>query len=503
MDSTLWSEIRQLYFVKRLTKKEISERLSLSVKTVRRALKQEHPPGPLVRNRPSQIDPFKEKIGLLLKEYPTLSAVRIQEEIAKEGYQGGATILRDYLRGIRPQKREAFLRIETEAGEEAQIDWGLFGDYFGTGRILSCFSFVLSYSRMMTLVWTLSQKMEDLLRSHQKSFHFFDGVMKKALYDNMKTVVLARFGKEIRFHPGFMAFAGTYLFEPVACNPRRGNEKGKVERSIGYIRRNFFEGRSFRDLADLQCQSDRWRDTVANVRLHGTTRERPIDRFEKEKSLLRPLPTSPFDCDQVITVSASKDYRVSFDTNTYTVPPLYAGLPLTLRANDHEVRIFRQDRLIASHLRCWAKHKPIEDPKHTEEVLEEKQKASNAKAKDLFLSLGPGAEEYTKGLLQTPRSLLHELKKINALVTVYGKTEVLQAIAQALPFKAFGVEYLKNIVLQNLTKRGELQPVGPVDPKMRPELVDLAVEERSLEGYDQLAAPQGDCFADKNEVKDE
>ncbi len=116
--------------------------------------------------------------------------------------------MKDYVRTIRPKKREAYLRIETGPGEEAQIDWGLFGDYFGCGRILSCFAFVLSYSRMTTLVWTLSQKTEDFLRAHRRAFHFFEGVPKKALYDNLKSVVLTRFGKEIRFNPKFMAFAG-------------------------------------------------------------------------------------------------------------------------------------------------------------------------------------------------------------------------------------------------------------------------------------------------------
>lgn len=494
MDAGLWSEIRRLYFADRLPKKQIARRLSISVKTVRRALKIEGPPGPLTRNRSSLIDPFKEKVASLLGKYPSLSAVRVQEEIAKGGYQGGITILRGYLRGVRPPRREVFLRIETEPGEEAQIDWGLFGDYFGCGRILSCFAFVLSYSRMMTLVWTFSQKLEDLLRAHKRAFHFFEGVPKKALYDNMKTVVLGRMGKDIRFHPKFLAFAGTYLFEPVACNPRKGNEKGKVERTIGYVRKNFFDGRTFRDLSDLQAQSDRWRDEIANCRIHGTTRERPINRYQIERPLLRPLSEIPFDCDQVLTVPASKDYRISFDTNTYTVPPLYAGLPLTVRANDHEVRIFKGDRLIASHLRCWGKYKSIEDPKHTEEVLEEKRRAQAAKAKDLFLSLGTEAEAYLKGLFQTPRSLPHELKKINALVTVYGKTEVLQAIHQATPFQAFGSEYLKNIILQNVTKRGEIQPAGPVDPKMRPELVDLVVEERPLTDYTRLAEDEEDDF---------
>ncbi len=492
MDAHLWAEIRRLYFVEGRKKKEIARKLMISVKRVRRALKKDHPERVVVSQGLSKLDPFKPAVASLLSESPRLSGVRILEEIRSLGFMGQVSIVRDHLREVRPRKQEAFLRIETEPGEEGQIDWGLFGDYFGCGRILSCFSFVLSYSRMMTLVWTLSQKMEDLLRSHQKSFHFFGGVMGKALYDNMKTVVLARFGKEIRFHPRFMAFAGTYLFEPVACNVRRGNEKGKVERSIGYIRRNFFEGRTFRNLADLQFQSDRWRDQVANIRIHGTTRERPIDRFEKEKSFLRPLPVRPFDCDFVETLPASKNYRISFDTNTYTVPPLYAGITLTVRANDHEVRIFKGERLIASHLRCWDKYKPIEDPKHTQEVLEEKRRAEGAKSKDIFLSLGKEAEDYLKGLFQTPRSLVHELAKINALVTVYGKTEVLQAIVQALPFKAFGSEYLKNIILQNVTRRGEFQPVGPVDSTTRPDLNDLTVEERDLTTYEELTQKKED-----------
>lgn len=461
--------------------------MGLSIKTVRRALKQSESPGLLVfRNRSSQLDPFKNKIAVLLREYPLLSAVRFHEEIKTLGYEGGITILRDYLRKVRPPKQEAFLRIETEAGEEGQVDWGLFGDYFGCGRILSCFAFVLSYSRMMTVTWTLSQKLEDFLSSHQKAFGFFGGIPKKILYDNLKSVVLNRMGGEVRFNPKFMAFAGTYLFEPVACNVRRGNEKGKVERIIGYIRHNFFAGRIFRDLAALQVQSDRWRDTVANVRIHGTTREKPLDRFAVEKACLRPLPEKPFDTDVILPVVASKDCRITFDSNVYSAPMLYAGIPLTLRADHYQVLLYKQDRLIASHRRSWKKYQSIENPQHVEEILEEKRRGAKAKARDLFLSLGFEAEDYLKGLIQTPRSLQHELKKINALVTVYGKTEVLQAIQQATPFKAFGSEYLKNIILQNLTRRGELHPAGLVDPQTRPDLVDLTVEERSLDTYDRI-----------------
>ena len=487
METTLWSEIRRLHFAVGLFKKEIARKLGLSVRTVRRALKRETPPHPITRDRDSKLDPFKDRIQSLLIEYPRLSAVRVFDEIRGVGFDGGITILRHYLRNIRPTKHEAFVRIETDPGDEAQVDWGLFGDYFGCGRILSCFVFVLSHSRMLTLEWTLSQKTEDFMRAHKAAFNFFGGVPQKILYDNLKSVVCYRRGPHIQFNERFMGFAGTHLFEPVACNVRRGNEKGKVERVIGYIRDNFFYGRSFRDLDDLRTQSRRWRDDVANQRLHRVTRQKPIERFEFEKDKLRKLPDTPFDCDTIITATASKQCRLTFDSNTYTVPSLYALIPLTLRANDHEVRIFKQDRLIASHLRSWQKHRDIEDPKHLEAILEEKQRASQAKQKDIFLSLGELAEKFLLGLIQTQKSLPHELKKINALITAYGKTEILQAIETALPFNAFGSEYLKNIILQNLTRRGQVPPLSPVESTNRPELMEISVQERDLEQY-----PSGD-----------
>lgn len=398
MNLSLWSEIRRLYLVERMYKKEIARRLGVCVKTVRRAVKQDKPPlEKIIRVRESQLDPFKETIASLLFHYPKLSAIRIFEQISRSGYGGSVTTLRYYLRQVRPVRKEAFVRIETEAGEEAQVDWGLFGDYFGCGRILSCFVMVLSYSRMMTLEWTLSQRMEDFLSCHKRAFGFFGGVPKKILYDNLKSVVVQRMGQDIRFNPRFSALAGSYLFEAVACNIRKGNEKGKVERMIGYIRHNFFEGRPFRDLSDLRVGSDCWRDEGANKRVHGTTRQRPVDRFELEKGTLRSLPSVPFDCDGVVTVKASSTCRVTFDTNTYTVPSIYAHLPLTLRANEYEVKLFKQDRLLATHQRCWKKYSDIEDPRHTQEILDQKQKAAQAKQKDFFLSLGSASEDCRRG----------------------------------------------------------------------------------------------------------
>lgn len=483
METTLWSEIRRLHFVVGLYKKEIASKLGLSVKTVRRALKREVPPDKIIRNRGSKLDPFKDRIESLIADYPHLSGVRICDELKSLGYSGSITILRRHLEEVRPKKREAFVRIETDAGEQAQVDWGLFGDYFGCGRILSCFAFVLSHSRMLYLEWSLSEKIEDFMRAHRNAFQFFGGVPQKILYDNLKSVVCYRQGKVIQFNQRFMGFAGTYLFEPVACNVRCGNEKGKVERSIGYIRDNFFYGRTFRDFSDLKLQSEHWRDEVANQRFHSTTRQKPADRFLMEKDKLRSLPKVAYDCDAVIATTVSKQCRIAFDTNTYTVPSLYAQIPVTIKADAFEVRVYKQDRLIATHARCWQKHRDNEDPKHLEVLFEEKQKACRAKQKDIFLSLGKSAEVYLQGLLQSQKSLPHELKKINALITAYGKTEILQALNAAIPFQAFGSEYLKNIILQQATKRGQVQSLGSVESKTRPELMDMKVEERDLSQY--------------------
>ncbi len=483
METTLWSEIRRLHFVVGLYKREIARRLGLSVKTVRRALRREVPPDKIIRNRGSKLDPFKERIESLIADYPHLSGVRVFDEIKGLGYGGSITILRRLLEELRPKKREAFVRVETDPGEQAQVDWGLFGDYFECERILSCFAFVLSHSRMLYLEWSLSEKIEDFMRAHRNAFHFFGGVPQKILYDNLKSVVCCRKGPLIQFNPRFMGFAGTYLFEPVACNVRCGNEKGKVERIIGYIRDNFFYGRTFRDFSDLKLQSERWRDEVANQRFHSTTRQKPTDRFLLEKDTLRKLPGSDYDCDAVVATTVSKQCRIAFDTNAYTVPSLYAQIPVTIKANAFEVRVYKQDRLIATHPRCWQKHRDIEDPKHLEVLFEEKQKACQAKQKDIFLSLGTSAEEYLKGLLHSQKSLPHELKKINALITAYGKTEILQALDTAIPFQAFGSEYLKNIILQNATRRGQVQSLGPVESKTRPDLMDMKVEERDLSQY--------------------
>ncbi|MBI4424282.1 MAG: IS21 family transposase [Elusimicrobia bacterium] len=237
MDTETWASVRRLHEVEKLSKSAIAKRLGIHRWTVRRALASPTgPPADLPRRpqTPGKLEAYREYLSRRLKEYPELNGAKLLVELRRMGYAGGYTILKDYLHTVRPKTIKAFLRLETLPGEFAQVDWANVGTIVigNAKRKVSCFVMVLSYSRMMYLEFTLSQCLEDFLAAHINAFKFFGGVVKKVNYDNLKTVVLARVGQDIRFHPRFMDFAGAYLFEPIPCGVRQAHEKGKVENGI-------------------------------------------------------------------------------------------------------------------------------------------------------------------------------------------------------------------------------------------------------------------------------
>lgn len=488
MEAETWSEIKRLYEIERLSIREIARLMRKDRKTVRRALGaanlplRKSPPPP-----PSKLDPFKGTIQERLNEYPQIKGTRLFEEIKKRGYSGSKTILQGYLREVRPRKKEVFLRTETLPGEYAQVDWANCGTIqIGNAvRKLSCFVMVLSYSRMMYLEFTLSQCLEDFIACHIHAFEFFGGVPKRILYDNLKTVCLSRMGKNIRLNPKFLEFSGIYLFEPVLCNPGRGNEKGKVESGIKYIRSSFLEGRPILSWPTLICDAVHWRDEVANVRIHGTTREKPMDRFQREKPVLQILPVHSYDPSIIRALKATSQALVHFDGNAYSVPYTYAYKTLLLKATPQEVRLFQDIRLLAIHHRCYERGVVIEDPKHYEGLLAEKKKAFTHKIQEQFLSLGDPSKSYLDGLVRSELQLSNHIAKIMECVCLYGKTEVLQAMDHALLHKAYGASYLKNIILQQRAARG-IKEFVPITIPQKPAWTQLCVEEQDLSLYDDL-----------------
>jgi transposase len=492
MDHGLWAEIRRLCLGEGLSQREVAKRLLIDRGTVKRALAGTSPPEYKAKLRGSRLDTYKGLIKEIIDQYPKLSAVRIFEQITKRGYSGSITLIKNYLRRLRGGKKEAFLRIETLAGDESQVDWTDCGRILidGAWRRLSCFVMVLSYSRLLYLEFTLSQKLEDFIQCHINAFRYFGGVPKKILYDNVRTVVLWRMKDKIGFNSRFMDFVGIYLFEPKLCKPYRATDKGKVENIIKYIKGNFLAGRDFKDFEDLQRQAMDWLETVANVRIHGTTRQRPIDRFQEEKDKLMSLPEKGYDVISPVPVKSSSDCRIKFDSNIYSIPPRYANQILSVKATKDEVFIYYKNKLITRHRRSWGKYKVIEDPKHCRGLLELKKKAIVSKIKDEFLSLGKVAEEYFKGLSNKDSHLPNELARILKLRHIYGVSEILQAMADALKYSAYGASYIENIIIANRTRRGE--PIIHQEISLPESLANTQVEERHPSIYDVLLREKED-----------
>ena len=492
MNLETWAYLRHLYLVEKLPKKIIARKLNLTPKTVRRALKKETftPPAKV---RLSKLDDFKTKIDALQKAYPGISAIRIQEEIKKSGYSGSISILRDYLKMLRPKSR-SFLIIQTAPGEEAQVDWAYAGTLDNKQKIY-CFVMVLSFSGLLYLEFFPSQSLENFMSGHLSAFHFFRGIPKKIRYDNLKSVVLSRFGSAIQFNPRFIDFARHYLFDPSVCSPKSPHEKGRVERAIHYIKGNLLAGRSFGSLTDINQNARLWLDQVANGRIHGTSKKKPIDLFSgQEQSLLIPLPQQDYDTRLLLAVKSTSQSLVTLETNRYSVPHPYASRMLTLKANVQEVFIYDQDQLIARHKRSFQKYQLIKDRKHYQGLLATRPKAHYFKHRDLLLALGTSAQAYLKALTQTELNLPHQLKKIVTLIDLFGKNEVLAAMEQALPFNALGHDYLKNIILTQRRKKAWPAGSGSPTSKINPELVrSTFVEERDLLIYDQHFNPREDA----------
>ena len=349
--------------------------------------------------RASKLDPFKGQIVRWLDTHP-YSAQQIFQRLREAGYTGGSTIVRAYVQRIRPRPAQAFLKLDFAAGEAAQVDWGEFGTIAvgSTQRRLSFFLMVLCHSRRMYLEFTVSQQMEFFLSCHENAFAAFGGVPARIMVDNLKSAVLQRLvGAAPVFNPKYLDFSRHWGFEISPCNVRSGNEKGRVENGVGYVKKNFLAGLELADFAALPPAAALWLDTVANVRVHAATQQRPIERFEDERALLRRLNPAGFDLARICAVRATKQFRVPLDANHYSVPARYAGYRLTLKAYAGRVCIYDGEQLVARHARSMDRHQDIEDPEHAQQLLTQR-KSARAFAQDS----GSGRTAWLRGRCPRP-----------------------------------------------------------------------------------------------------
>ena len=292
MNIGLWAEIRRLAEIEKLSRRAIAPTAMLATLRNRGARARSAPRDPVAR-RLSRLDPYKAKIDALLAKYPELSAVRVHEEIARgpDGYTGSVITVRRYVRSIRPAHGRVYQEVHYEPAQAMQVDWGECGrvQVGNTSRKVSVLVAVLCYSRMAYIEFTLSQRKAEFYRCLVHALEFFEASPRAIIFDNLKTAVINGSGRAACFHPEFLALCGHYYLQPIACERRDPESKGIVEAKVRYVKHNALAGRSDElvRFEDYVAFAPRWRDEIANVRIHETTRERPIDRFQQERSLLR------------------------------------------------------------------------------------------------------------------------------------------------------------------------------------------------------------------------
>ena len=387
------AEIRRLYYAEHWKIGTIAAQLGLHRETVRAAVERESPSVPPSVWRSSIIDPYLPFIRDTLTQYPRLRATRIHEMVRQRGYAGSVFPVRKLVRRLRPEtSRAVYRRVVTLAGESAQVDWGSFGKVrIGQGtRTVSGFVMVLGYSRALAALFTLDQTLESFLRGHVAAFDALGGAARNLVYDNLRSAVLDRRGAAVQFHPRLLELAGHYHFAPRPCTPGRGNEKGKVERQIQYLRHAYFAARRFRDLDDINAQFRRWRDEVAHRRPHPDQPNRSVaDVWAEEKPRLLPLPANPFETDLVRAVRSGKTPYVRFDRNLYSIPHTHVRKPLTLVASATRIRILDGQTELANHHRTYDTGLTVEDPAHLEGLLAATRQANVHTTRDRLRAAVP------------------------------------------------------------------------------------------------------------------
>jgi transposase len=493
IDAALRARIRRLFFAEHWRIGTIAAELDVHHDTVRSAIEADRFIRPGLQVRPMMLDPYKGLIGKILEEHPRLRATRIFDMIRTRGYAGSAVQVRRYVGRVRPRRTEAFLRLTTLPGEQAQVDWGNFGKIkIGSAqRSLSCFVMVLSWSRAIFARFALDQTLESFLRGHVLAFEAFGGVPREILYDNLKSVVLDRAGDHIRFHPRLLELAGHYHLAPKPCAPYRGNEKGKVERQIQYLRHSFFAARRFTSVDDLNAQLARWTTEIAHVRrAPGHAEGRPVGALlDDERPRLLPLPTHPFPCGRVVGVTSGKTPYVRFDLNDYSIPHTLVRRPLTLIADEQQLRIVDGDTLVAEHARSYDRGQVIEQPAHLAALAREKRRAHDLRGRDLLRSACRSADGLLDALALRGQSLGAHTARLTQLLERYGAPELDRAITEALARGATSAASVAHILDQRARARKTLPPIDavlPDDPRVR----DLRVTPHALARYDELYAPE-------------
>jgi transposase len=484
------AEILRLYQVEKWRIGTIARQLGVHHTTVERLLRQEGLPLPQ-RCRPSMLEPYLPLVIETWQRYPLLPASRLYEMCRQRGYPGGPSHFRHLVAAHRPRPpAEAYLRLRTLPGEQAQVDWGHFGKITigRASRALMAFVMVLSYSRRIFLRFFLGQQTENFLRGHEAAFQAWTGVSRVVLYDNLKSAVLERQGDAIRFNPLLVDFARHYRFLPRPVAVARGNEKGRVERAIAYIRRSFFMARRWRGLEDLNAQAQQWCDGPAcQRRWVEDDRLTVAEAFGKEQPLLLPLPDNPFPTQERVEATVGKTPYVRFDLNDYSVPHELVRRTVVVLASPQTVRIVADGRVLTEHGRSYDRGQQIEDPSHLEALVQYKRQARQHRGLDRLAAAAPDSRELLSRLAERGGNLGSATAALLRLLEEFGAASLHSAIAEALQ-EDLPHHHAVRQILERQRRARRQRPAIPVQLPDDPRVRDLVVRPHPLASYDALTA---------------
>lgn len=487
------AEVLRLSLIEGKSVREIARVLEMSRKTVRKIL--QPPPGrpsvamasasASVARRGRLLDCYDNAIRQLVRDDEQIRSPAILERLRAIGFAGGITVVRDRVRELRPRvQREPFLTLEHPPGKQVQIDWFDLGFVIpGVPRRVSGFVAVLPYSRMLYLEFVLSMRFGSFIRCMEHALAFYGGSAHADLFDNMKTVVLGRIKGVPQFHPRFVEYARLRDFAITVCTPEKPNQKGGVERGIGFVRSRFVPGRRFSTLLDLNQQACAWRDDFANGREHETTGKIPLLVFKHdEKHTLKPITAYSFDTDDIDTDCVTKTFRVRFDRCTYSVPPRLLGQHVVIRGNHAQVGVHLGDKQVALHDRSWGSGEDIEDPAHRQAAREIKAGKDRGSMPLGLEDLTGVGRDYLKILAAGSRSIRREVTRLIFLVEVFGNEQTRTAMEEVMRSGHVGADYVEYV----LRHRRHLAPMPPPLRLGRPELDSLTLREPDLARYDDM-----------------
>jgi transposase len=438
-----------------------------------------------------------EFVRQTLSQHPRLRATRIYQMIHARGYTGSVIQLRRAVALLRPPVLEPFLRLQMLPAEQAQVDWAHFGEV-AVGRArrkLSCFVATLSYSRALYLEFFFDQTMQNFLRGHVHAFEDWSGQPRVILYDNLRSAVLERRGDKIHFNPRLLELCAHYHFVARPCQVRAGNQKGRVERAIRYVRESFWAGRSFTTLTECNRQALLWRDQVAHQRRWPGDDSRTVaEVFAEEQPRLLPPPVHAFGTDLVVPVRSAKTIYIRFDLNDYSIPPEAVGRQLTLVSSDTLVRILEGNVEVARHHRTYDRHQFVLDPAHAQALMKVKRKAFDATPTGRLTLAVPESKVLIDLAFEQGESAGSQTAQLLKLLDMYGPAAFRRAIHEALERntpRASSVAFLLR-----RQQRSALAPV-PVDLSRHPAAQSIEVRPHDLETYDELARKHNDDDSDQ------